>query len=406
MLWFHNVSTLAKLLGTFAALCAVMGIVGYLGVSTAQAIKADVDNATGNLLPGALAAAAIDGSLNDIRVNVRSAALTSDAKQTAEFVQSATAAFTEAEKQEAVFKSFPLDPLDARILADFDKAYPQWKALMQDAAKSAALNTDASNAAAADIVLNKVTTIGAQVDKDLNDLIDSQTLQALDAEHEAAATYESATRVLIATIIGAIVAAMAIGFYVARSLANPLKLMAAAANGIAEGDLEQEITLDRKDEVGQAAAGFRRAIAYLKGMAEVADAMAEGDLTRTVEPQSARDGLGTSFKKMILNLRDLVGQVQASAISLADTSAQLGSAASQTGAAVQQVTMAVQNVATGAQETSRSAQETTAAVSQLSQVIDGIAGAPPTRRARSRPPARPPPRWRLVSNRWLPTLPR
>ena len=97
-------------------------------------------------------------------------------------------------------------------------------------------------------------------------------------------------------------AAMALGFYVARSLADPLKLMAAAANGIAEGDLEQEITLDRKDEVGQAAAGLRRAIAYLRGMAEVADAMADGDLTRTVEPQSARDGLGTSFKQMITNL--------------------------------------------------------------------------------------------------------
>jgi hypothetical protein len=30
---------------------------------------------------------------------------------------------------------------------------------------------------------------------------------------------------------------MALGFYVARSLANALNLMAAAANGIAEGDL-------------------------------------------------------------------------------------------------------------------------------------------------------------------------
>jgi hypothetical protein len=99
MRWFHDRSTLAKLLGTFAVLCAVMGIVGYLGVNTAQAIKADVDNATGNLLPSALAAAAIDGSLNDVRVNVRSATMTSDAKQTAQFVQTATDAFTEAEKQ-------------------------------------------------------------------------------------------------------------------------------------------------------------------------------------------------------------------------------------------------------------------------------------------------------------------
>jgi hypothetical protein len=54
---------------------------------------------------------------------------------------------------------------------------------------------------------------------------------------------------------------------------------------------------------------------YLRGVMEVAAAMADGDLTQNVEPKSARNGLGTSFKKMIANLRELVGQVQASAIS-------------------------------------------------------------------------------------------
>ena len=48
-------------------------------------------------------------------------------------------------------------------------------------------------------------------------------------------------------------------------------------------------------------------------------------------PQSSKDVLGTAFDEMGANLRDLVGQVQSSAVTLAETSAQLGSAANQTG---------------------------------------------------------------------------
>jgi methyl-accepting chemotaxis protein len=132
------------------------------------------------------------------------------------------------------------------------------------------------------------------------------------------------------------------------------------------------------------------------GLAEALDAMSRNDLTFDVQRVTARidrytsDEIGQtvvasnklldkmvacieSYGKARSGLTELIGQVQAAGVGLADTSAQMGSAAAQTGSAVQQVTMAVQNVATGAQETSRSAQETTSAVSQLSQVIDGIA---------------------------------
>jgi methyl-accepting chemotaxis protein len=373
MSWFHNLSTLAKLLGTFAILCVILVGVGYLGLSAAGGIKTNLDTSNTNLLPSAIAVGNMSEAVERAQVNVRNASMTSDATETAQFIKAVGDQFAEAEKEEAVFRALPMDPLDARILVDYDQAYNTWKGFVNDAMKSAALNTDAGNAAAMDILLHKAAPAATQIDKDLNDLVGSQVRQGNALTTMSNGAYDSASRLLIGTIIGAVIAAMALGFYVARSLANPLGTMVAAANGIAEGDLDQEITLDRKDEVGQAAAALRRAIAYLRGIAEVADAMAEGDLTRSVEPKSPRDGLGVAFKGMISNLRELVGQVQSSAISLAETSAQLGSAAAQAGSAVQQVTMAVQNVASGAQETSRSAQETTSAVGQLSQVIDGIA---------------------------------
>jgi methyl-accepting chemotaxis protein len=183
----------------------------------------------------------------------------------------------------------------------------------------------------------------------------------------------AAPPVVVGILVLAVVVALGMSLFVARVMTEPLEQMAAAADGIAEGDLDQRLTLNSRDEVGLAVAGLRRAIIYLRETAEVADAIAEGDLTRTVAPRSARDVLGQSFAAMTSNLRGLVGQVQDSANTLAETSAQMGSAASQAGSAVQQVTMAVQHVAGGAQETSRSAQETSIAVAHLSQIIHGIA---------------------------------
>ena len=373
MAWFHNRSTLQKLLGTFGVLCAVMVAVGLIGLHTAAGVKTNLDNMTGNLVPSAITIARLQDAIAGVQINARSATMTNDAPQTATYVQNARAGLVEADKQIAVFKSMPMEAADARLMADVDQVYPQFKGFVSEAMVQAALNTDSGKAAAADLLLNKSALAATQLDKDLNSLLEAQASQANAAGHDASASYASAAQMLLAVVALAVLGALAIGVFVARSLAGPLEQMASAANAIAEGDLRQSVVLNRKDEVGQAVDAFGRAVAYLRGMADVADAMAEGDLTRSVTPKSDRDVLGHAFRNMITNLREMVGQVQSSAVSLAETSAQLGSVANQTGAAVQQVTQAVQNVAAGAQDTSRDAQETNAAVAQLSQAIDGIA---------------------------------
>ena len=164
-----------------------------------------------------------------------------------------------------------------------------------------------------------------------------QTLMGTRSTANTAAQ-ELLKNVLLGGAALALLLGLAIAFGLSQMLTGSISQIATAARGLAQGDIDQRIELHSKDELGQMADVFREMIAYLGGMAEVADVISNGDLTRTVEPRSPRDALGTSFKKMISNLRELVGQVQSSAISLADTSAQLGSAAAQTGSAVQQVT--------------------------------------------------------------------
>jgi methyl-accepting chemotaxis protein len=173
---------------------------------------------------------------------------------------------------------------------------------------------------------------------------------------------------LLSGVAFAVVLYLLAGFYV--SVTAAAGALARAARELAErdmpefvermralssGDLTQQATfsvlplnVSKRDELGRIAGDFNSLI----------DSLHE---------------TGAAFGTMSQNLRELVGQVHDSAISVAHTSAQLNSASAQTGAAVQQVAQAVQNVAVGAQDTSRNAQDTNVAMVQLSQALDGIA---------------------------------
>lgn len=189
-------------------------------------------------------------------------------------------------------------------------------------------------------------------------------------------SHEARAGLLFALLLGAGVLLLTIvGSYVlVRSIVRPVQALTRAADGLAVGDLAQHIAYHGRDELGQLADSFRRLIAYLQDMAQVAEAMAQGDLTRDQQPRSERDVLGNAFQRMLGGLRGLLTDVRTAADGLAATSEELGTVASQTGQAVEQVTMAVQQVAQGAQGQAMAAQESHRLVANVLEAIEQVAG--------------------------------
>ncbi len=177
---------------------------------------------------------------------------------------------------------------------------------------------------------------------------------------------------LVAAAIG-LALAIALAVLAARPIANGVNRLTRAARRLAEGDVDLDVVAGSRDEVGQMAAAFGAMVEYQRGMADVARAVAEGDLSRDVRPKSEQDVLGTAFQRMTANLRHLVGEVQSSAGQLAHEASALGVNTGQTGVAAGQVAAGVQSVADGFQTTRQSAATTSEAVEQLGQAIEGIA---------------------------------
>jgi methyl-accepting chemotaxis protein len=363
----------AKLLSGFGAVLVLTAVVGGINIVNLSNVNALSGSMYADRVVPIRDLAQVRAVLGDIDSQIQRAITDPADKNQAAYLAYAVTSDNDAAEMDKLIRTYraaSLNDEEKKRLGTYTTVWLEYQTSFRGVLKLAGAG---DTRGAVSLYFDKAAAQYLSVDTALASLIDVNDSVAKSASDQIAETSTRDFYVTLLLLAATLFLGAVVAFFLARGLATPLQQMAAAANGIAQGDLDQDLSLDRKDEVGLAVSALRRAIAYLRGMAEVADAMADGDLSCTVVPKTSKDVLGVAFATMITNLRELVGEVQRSAVSLADTSAQLGNAAAETGSAVQQVTMAVQNVATGAQETSRSAQATTAAVSQLSQVIDGIA---------------------------------
>jgi methyl-accepting chemotaxis protein len=200
----------------------------------------------------------------------------------------------------------------------------------------------------------------------------SQSFAEVNRERDA-----TVQTLLIFGVVGTIFVAAAMylpSWYLAWGM-NRLKN---AASGLARGNLGQSIGRYGKDELGELANSFREMRQYQREMAEVANHISSGDLTKAIAAKSEDDVLGKAFTGMRSNLRDLMSTVQSGSVALASASSQiLASSGQQTSsvssqlAAVSETTATVDEVKT----TSEQAVDLAQTINEQSQGVNRVATA-------------------------------
>ena len=171
-----------------------------------------------------------------------------------------------------------------------------------------------------------------------------------------------------------VVGAALFGLFVARNVAGALNRMVTEVVHVAQtGDVDRRVDVVSDDEVGQLAHALRELMAYLRQMAAAADALAQGNLTQSVEPRSPEDALGLAFATMTSSLGRMVSAVKTEATRLQSASAQVATAAGSAGQATGQIGLTLQQVAQGIAEQSQAVTLTAASVESMSRSMQGVA---------------------------------
>ncbi len=135
--------------------------------------------------------------------------------------------------------------------------------------------------------------------------VDRENRELLERRHSEDQLAATAT-ILIAVIssMAALALGVIIAYRTARGITEPLNRLIHVAEQIGQtGDLEHNIDVHGKDEIGQLARTFDSMVKYLKEMAAVSEAIAGGNLRVEVRPRSTNDTLANAFTRMVEGLR-------------------------------------------------------------------------------------------------------
>jgi methyl-accepting chemotaxis protein len=256
------------------------------------------------------------------------------------------------------------NPEQMRRWEDLERRADEWQSAVVTPGVQLRRDVNQGRASFNDVVLFESSGRGKQHVDGMRAVIGEAVGAANTRLQERNATEtQAAGRLRWAIAVGTLVAVLAgtaIAMLLARWLADAMARLGRAAAGIAAGDVDQRIDFRSKDEIGQLADSFRAMVAYLRRMAGAANGIAQGDLTREVQPQSPHDALGVAFASMVTNLRGLTTELQTAARDLATAS--------------NEIRVAVSQQTSGAAEQSAAITQTTATVDEVKASADQASG--------------------------------
>jgi methyl-accepting chemotaxis protein len=145
------------------------------------------------------------------------------------------------------------------------------------------------------------------------------------------------------------------------SINKPVARAVRAADQLSQGNMEVDVEVDQKqtDEIGALLTSMQKMLAYLREMADVAGAIATGDLRTQVDPRSEADLFSRAFRDMSENLRNMIGRVKEAAEAVASSAGEIAGSSSQ--------------ITRGAETQSASSEETLSTMVEIAAQIDSVA---------------------------------
>ncbi|PWE52911.1 methyl-accepting chemotaxis protein [Metarhizobium album] len=197
--------------------------------------------------------------------------------------------------------------------------------------------------------------IGDKLDAALRQVLEVQQADMVASDKATNAQYAS-TSVTMMTASGvAAFIAMVAAAWIAIGISRGLRKVMDAADAVAIGDLNQEISVRTNDEIKDMVDTINVMTGNLRNTANIADQIANGDLTVEPKPLSEKDTLSLALGTMVDRLRGVVADAIVAADNVASGSQELSASAEQ--------------LSQGTTEQAASAEEASAAMEQMAANI-------------------------------------
>jgi methyl-accepting chemotaxis protein len=341
---FRNLKVAARLALGFAAVLALMVVISGISLSRLSAIKADLEAVTGEA-PERLA-----NTLRDLAryqgLALRDALMQDDvAFKKKEFDQMKRAR-ADYDRTAQTLAAMPIEP---EVKAALDKAAAALLAVKAPMERAIDRSISDDMSGAAQVLRDEVRPVQAAHVQALDKVVETIQQASRIRNEEADAAYQRAVTLIVALSVTALGLGVLVAWQIQRSITRPLTHAVEIAQAVAEGDLSREITVQSEDEVG-------RLLQALKTV--------NRDLGRTMQQvRQAAETMRTASEEIAAGNTDLSQRTDQQASSL-----------QQTTASMEQLNATVKNNADTARTAAQMASSASAAATKGGDVVAQVVG--------------------------------
>jgi methyl-accepting chemotaxis protein len=306
MNWFYDIKIGTKLIGAFILTGVITAVVGFIGIANLGKI-ADMSAASYEKeTMGIVYLKQTSLELIHMARAEKNLLLSSDAEERGKYKDSI--ALYSSKVNENLEKARPLIHTDEgkAMLVKFDEAWKERQEVVEQILTLAANDRPEQKRASVELSFGLGRQKADTAEKLLTEMVDVKEESAKKAAEVTEETYHSSRTLMLAMILGGVLIGVGLGVFIARGIARPLASLAETAKQISLGNVNQSVDYRSGDEVGSLAESFRALIGYIRGVADVLEKMAAGDLNTKLDAKSERDILSNSYRQTADAVKALV----------------------------------------------------------------------------------------------------
>ncbi|KOA18156.1 methyl-accepting chemotaxis protein IV [Clostridium homopropionicum DSM 5847] len=303
---FNDLKIGTRLIISFVLIVIFTGVIGAVGIVNIKKIQSEGQEMYEQNTKTIEALSEINLNYQRLRISLRDIVFTNDVTKKSEYAN------TIKDLQSKI--SEDANKANDKLTRDDEKA--QYEKFKSNFTSYQEIITQIVNASLSNDIKKATELIyqgnGLQIATDIKDSID-KTIEinsklALEKSIENQATANNSIKIMIIILGALVVISLVLSIVVSRSISAPIKKLTGFSRKLAIGDVDLQIDISSKDEIGELSKAFQSITYNIKEQVNAADNIAAGDLSANIKVNSEKDVLGKKLNEMKDTISNLINE--------------------------------------------------------------------------------------------------
>ncbi|WP_312701220.1 methyl-accepting chemotaxis protein [Sedimentibacter sp.] len=366
--WYGNLKIKIKIIGGFLIVALIAGIIGAVGIIGLSTIGNSYHVAYSDSVAALQYIERISSSFQEIRANLFEMTLADDSTYKKECIASINDHRQTVNENLTGYKTMMEKyteeeaATELKLLAELEESVQEFGHKREEFMNGIGMDTMRRSEAFRRLSDGgELHTLAQDMETAIVALIDYNNEYAagqIDTNEKQASTAEITMIIFIA---GGVLAAVLLGLLLAQNLSKRIKMVVETTEKLSRGDLNVDISIISKDEIGVLAESSRKMSDTLKAiisdLSQVLEAFADGNFAVDTKTEASYVG---DYRPMLDSIRKMRNR-------LSDTLRSINTAAEQVAIGSDQVSDGAQALASGSTEQASSVEELTASVDVIAE---------------------------------------